>query len=189
MPWAAHSYIIAFSDEIGHFEYCNAVVQFGNRTQAGGNDAALDGDDVFCFPASASLLVQISGCLGGDDDFDGVPYQNTGPGSFTNKGLDLQFHWRPILFTSPLFIDSTSGTLQNYDRVAFENDLPRIESTCNRSTGVGCVNPPVSGSFYPFFTTRGGKGSCTWQLGRANNPGPKDTFGGSSTAEYWGFSS
>ena len=25
VPWAAHSYNIAFSDEIGHFEYCDAV--------------------------------------------------------------------------------------------------------------------------------------------------------------------
>ena len=27
--WAAHSYNVAFSDEIGHFEYCNAVNSFG----------------------------------------------------------------------------------------------------------------------------------------------------------------
>jgi hypothetical protein len=25
VPWAAHSYNIAFSDEIGHFDFCNAV--------------------------------------------------------------------------------------------------------------------------------------------------------------------
>src|SRR6516164_9362794 len=25
VPWAAHSYNVAFSDELGHFEYCNAV--------------------------------------------------------------------------------------------------------------------------------------------------------------------
>jgi hypothetical protein len=25
VPWAAHSYNIAFSDEIGHFEYCSVV--------------------------------------------------------------------------------------------------------------------------------------------------------------------
>src|SRR6267378_522010 len=31
VPWAAHSYNVVFSDEIGHFEYCGAVdVEGGN---------------------------------------------------------------------------------------------------------------------------------------------------------------
>jgi hypothetical protein len=30
VPWAAHSYNIAFSDEIGHFEYCNDVGREGD---------------------------------------------------------------------------------------------------------------------------------------------------------------
>ena len=29
VPWAAHTYNVAFSDEIGHFEYCNAVTAEG----------------------------------------------------------------------------------------------------------------------------------------------------------------
>jgi hypothetical protein len=48
---------------------------------------------------------------------------------------------RPV-FTSPVFNGS-----ENYDRVAFEADLPRIEAAdfggiCNRFTGANCVNPP-----------------------------------------------
>src|SRR5262249_34248928 len=35
VPWTAHSYNIAFSDEIGHFEFCNKVAS-GSQTCAQG---------------------------------------------------------------------------------------------------------------------------------------------------------
>ena len=77
-------------------------------------------------------------------------------------------------------------------KCAFEVDLPNIELSCQvfisnpayPNPGAGCVNPPAGAEFYPLFTTRGGEGSCTWQFGGANIPGTKQTFGGSSTAEY-----
>ncbi len=77
----------------------------------------------------------------------------------------------------------------NYDRVAFETDLPRIEFAtnppCNRTTGANCVNPPVGANFYPIFSTRGAhEDGCLWQLGGSNIPGTTNTFGGNSTAEY-----
>jgi hypothetical protein len=189
VPWAAHSYNVAFSDEIGHFEYCDKVSAEGGRcTQAGvGDTGGLDADDTSCFDAAASSRIPIGGCFGTDIDFDGVPYQLTWPGTLS-LGTDQQFNPRPILFTSPLF----NGT-QNYDRVAFEADLPRIELNtnppCNRSTGANCVNPPVGANFYPFYTTRNvstpqGQTTCVWQLGGAGIPGTKDTFGGSSTSEF-----
>jgi hypothetical protein len=155
-------------------------------------------DDFGCFDASfagALGLVPIGGCLSTDFDFDGVPYQLVWPGTFTNPGQDHQFHARPVLFTSPLFTD-TGGRQQNYERVAFEADLPRVESNtnpiCQRHVsnpadphpGSGCVNPPAGANFYPFFSTRGGKDECTWQLGGANIPGTQNTFGGNSTAEF-----
>ncbi len=189
VPWAAHSYNVAFSDEIGHFEYCNKVsAEGGTCTQAGvGDTGGVDADDTFCFDAAASSRIPIGGCFGTDIDFDGVPYQLTWPGTLS-LGKDQQFNPRAILFTSPLF----NGT-QNYDRVAFEADLPRIEFStnppCNRSTGANCVNPPVGANFYPFYTTRNlstpqGQTTCVWQLGGAGIPGTKDTFGGSSTSEF-----
>jgi len=61
----------------------------------------------------------ISGCLGTDVDFDGPNYQNTWPGTFSNASQGAQFHSSPITFTSPVF---NGGS--NYDRVAFEADLP-----------------------------------------------------------------
>jgi hypothetical protein len=205
VPWAAHSYNVAFSDEVGHFEYCNAVnVEGGHCIQDGVHD--LDNgvpagaeDDFGCFDATfANLfgLVPIGGCTSTDFDFDGVPYQLVWPGTFTNPGKDHQFHPRSVLFSSPLFRDSRTGEHQNYARVAFEADLPRIESNTNppcqrhvsnpadMNPGSGCVNPPTGANFYPFFSTRGEEEECTWQLGGANIPGTKNTFGGSSTAEF-----
>ena len=137
-------------------------------------------------------LPPIGRCFDADIDFDGVPYQNTWPGTLTNPGRDQQLHPRPVLFTSPLFTNSNTKSTQNYDRVAFETDLPNIELACqvfisnpaNPNPGAGCVNPPPGAEFYPFYTTRGGEGSCTWQFGGANIPGTKQTFGGSSTVEY-----
>src|SRR5262249_17133414 len=83
-------------------------------------------------------------------------------------------------------------------RVAFEADLPRIESNTNppcqrhvsnpadKNPGTGCVNPPTGANFYPFYSTRGSDSACVWQLGGANIPGTDNTFGGSSTAEFGG---
>jgi len=199
--WAAHSYNVAFSDEIGHFEYCNGVTRQGGRCNVDGvgdTDATLSGneDDVGCFappfqPPVQSTRIKIGGCLGTDADFDGVPYQFTWPGSLSNAAQDAAFNPTSILFTSPKF----NGT-QSYSRVAFEADLPRIESDtnpiCQRhvsnpadpNPGAGCVNPPVGANFYPIYSTGTSGGQCVWQLGGASIPGTTNTFGGNSTAQY-----
>ncbi|HSR24929.1 MAG TPA: hypothetical protein VLW53_15350 [Candidatus Eisenbacteria bacterium] len=190
VPWAAHSYNVDFSDETGHFQYCNSVdTGTGRCLVAGGHDAGSppDADDVGCFAASQlpAGSVQVSGCLGTDFDFDGVPYFNNWPGTLANPGQDRKFHAQPIRFTSPV----TNGFTQ-FDRVAFEADLPRIElqvaNPCNRTTGANCVNPPPGADFYPFFTTHESAGglACNWQEGGAHIPGTANTFGGSSTTEY-----
>ena len=83
---------------------------------------------------------------------------------------------------------------QNYSRVAFEADLPRIEAAdfggnCDRFTGANCVNPPPGANFYPIFTTgprrrTRANGHCVWQLGGPNIKGTTNTFGGNSTTEF-----
>jgi hypothetical protein len=191
VPWAAHSYNIAFSDEIGHFEFCNAIsAEGGNCTVAGVNDKKLDADDTFCFDAAASPLVPITGCGGTEFDFDGVPYLNNWPGTVskkedqTNSTANLP---GPIQFTSPLFPGEEG--LQNYSRMGFETDLPSIEfattPACDTTTGKHCVNPPKGADFYPIFTTtRASNEQCFWQLGGAQIPGTVLTFGGTSATEY-----
>ena len=185
VPWAAHSYNVSYADEIGHFEYCGHANVHGKCVNpADGDNNKKDGDDSGCFNPEASLRIQVGGCIATDNDFDGVSYQKTWPGSITDGALDAATHPAAILFTSPTF-----GGGQAYARVGFEADLPRIEAAdfggiCNRSTGTGCTNPPPGTNFYPFFTTRNALGGCAWQEGGANIPGTTNTFGGSSAAEF-----
>ena len=185
VPWAAHSYNVAFSDEIGHWEYCANVLNDGTCGGDPSDPGSPDGDDRLCLPASESLRILVSGCFATDNDFDGVSYQKTWPGSFTNAGQDQVFHPRSVLFSSPTF----NGSL-NYSRVAFEADLPRIEAAdfggnCNRNTGANCVNPPPGANFYPIYSTRNtSDAGCFWQLGGTYIPGTTNTFGGTSTAEF-----
>ena len=214
VPWAAHSYNVAFSDEIGHWDYCTGATVasslFGvtcppantegaaqGTPEAG--DAGGSGDNTFCFPASQSTLVPVQGCLGTNSGFDGTAYADR---AWPGTSNSIQNTPTPIMFKSPYI--NGSKFLQ-FDRVGFEADLPRIEvatannpnSTCNRTTGVSCVNPPytddqVGGgpnetAFYPIYSTgqaTGWLGSCIWRLGGPNLQGTFDTFGGTSTSEY-----
>jgi hypothetical protein len=185
VPWAAHSYNVAFADEIGHFEYCNRANVHGTCVNPGVTDQKKDADDTQCFNANASLRILIGGCFATDNDFDGPSYQTTWPGSLSDPRADAARNPASIRFSSPTF----NGGL-NYSRVGFEADLPRIEAAdfggiCDRNTGVGCVNPPPGSSFYPFFSTRNNSSvGCFWQLGGAHIPGTTNTFGGSSAAEF-----
>ena len=187
VPWAAHSYNVAASDEIGHFEYCSTVSAEGGECLSN-NEGALDGDDAGCFSAAFSLLVQVGGCIATDNDFDGVSYQPVWPGTDPNRGQDEKYHPTPITFTSPVFNGS-----ENYNRVAFEADLPRIEAAdfggiCDRFTGANCVNPPPGSNFYPIYTTgtstQTPSGHCVWQFGGPFIKGTTNTFGGNSAAEF-----
>ncbi len=186
--WAAHSYNIAFSDEIGHFDYCNGATiaqspggvscPTGNTEGMSGDTEPTNGDDNFCFPASQSSLDQLQGCTDTNTGFDGVPYQPVWPDGNT------VLHPTSILFTSPL---TGPAYNTNYKRVAFEADLPRIEfSTCNRSTGAGCTLIPTTddnapANFYPFYSitgkgNQGQGGACNWQIGN-DTPATTNDFG------------
>ena len=193
--WAAHSYNVAYSDEIGHFEYCKQI-NVGKATCAskGVTDpGGTDGDDNGCFKLPIGGTTQtLNGCTDTDVDFDGPGYFDNWPGTLKNATTDAALHATPIRFTSPLF---NSGTT-NYDRVAFETNLPRIEFAttppCQRhvfnpsdpSPGSGCVDPAPGSSFYPFFSTGTSSGQCIWQEGGNFIPGTTNNFGGNSATEY-----
>jgi hypothetical protein len=187
--WSAHTYNVAMSDEIGHFENCLSIDANFNCTSPGSQDPALDEDDGnnFCVPGSDSTLVKIDGCFSSDGDFDGQSYRNDWPGTDRNVGNDRTLHPSSLLFTSPLANGRT-----DYSTIAFETDLPRIEAAdsqdnppfCDRIHGTGCVNPPHGAQFYPLFTTTLSGGSCMWQEGGPFIPGTNNTFGGSSTTEF-----
>ena len=184
--WSLHTYNVAMSDEIGHFENCLAIDANGNCTSPGAQDPSLDSDDTQCVPGTDSTVVKIDGCFASDEDWDGQSYRQDWPGTNPNPVVDRALHPSPVLFTSP----TTNG--KNFSTMAFETDLPGIEVQgaqanppfCDPNTGANCVNPPNGARFYPIFSTTFRHGSCTWQEGGRFLPGTINNFGGTSTAEY-----
>jgi hypothetical protein len=181
--WSAHTYNIAMSDEIGHFENCLALDPSFNCATPGSQDqGGLDEDDAqnFCVPGTDSTVVPIDGCFAPDEDWDGQSYRNDWPGTGSTAPVPT-----PVLFTSPV-----TGQGTNYKTIAFETDLPDIESSqdnppvCDRTTGANCVIPPAGAQFYPFFTNTIQAGTCTWQEGGNSIPGTINHFGGSAAAEF-----
>jgi hypothetical protein len=185
--WGAHTTNVGVSDEIGHFEYCNAIDANGTCTAPGAGETALDVDDQACLDGSQfNAFIPIVGCLLDDGDFDGPSYQLDWPGTFTNPSADRRLHGTPIQFTAP----TTRG--KALEHVAFEADLPRIERgepgnadpQCDALTGANCVNPPTGAAFYPIYTLAKTHGRCVFQQGGTHIRGTTNTFGGSSATEY-----
>lgn len=192
VPWAVQSYNIAYSDEIGGFEFCNGVTSVGQCVIGSPQDPnSPDADDSPCLAATNSLLIAVSGCSGTDSDFDGPTYGFGGnwPGTNSSVAIDQLIHPEPVMFTSPLFFSSASlFAPQPYDTAAFESDLPFVEGCSSNSTA--CANPPVGDrgtGFYPIFSTTNNTafgGSCNWQFGGPYLPSTTNSFGGNSAAEY-----
>jgi hypothetical protein len=172
---------IQTSVELGHFEYCDSISAEGGFCTAPGNNdrVSVDNDDDLCFSPLFSTLVQVTGCTDTDADFDGVSYLPNWPGSSRKQIGGRGRFAEPIMFSSPL----THGG-HNFERIAFEADLPVIESECDLTTGKGCTNPPSGSKFYPIFSTRFRDDQCHWQFGGANLPDTRNSFGGSSTTEF-----
>jgi hypothetical protein len=192
--WAAHSYNVAFASEIGHFENCTGPASIpsspfgldangapiacptGNSEGFGSSTSPTDTDDNFCFPGTQALRVQINGCTDSNAGFDSLAYQPVWPDG--NRAL----HPQPILFSSPL---TGPGNRQNYSRMAFEANLPRIQGGTCRLTGQGCLLIPLTdkgtpAAFYPFFSAfqngvqdEQGNGGCAWAFGN-DLPGATD---------------
>jgi len=182
VPWPAHAYNVAYSDERGHFEYCNKVNENDlSCAKSGGYDTHnRDQDDQYCMPVSGypSTLIKVNGCLSTDGDFDGTSYDaHAWPGTTADPTVDRALAGTPWMFTSPTF-----NGAHNYTQAAFEADLPRIEDAdtefgvktpCQRhianpadpSPGTGCVKPPPQSRFYPLFSTVNVSGRCYWQEG------------------------
>ncbi|HEY7127897.1 MAG TPA: hypothetical protein VH540_28465 [Ktedonobacterales bacterium] len=160
VPWTAHGYNVAFSDEIGHFDYCSDVPADGDSCaglEGSGNDLEpADDDDNFCFQQAPA------GCVDTNAGFDGVSYQKVWPDG------DTQHHPTPILFTSPL---TGNGFHVNYSRVAFEADTPALEPLAQCALdGTGCTIVPltdegVEATFYPFYSIGNLGNQCYWAFG------------------------
>ena len=99
VPWTAHSYNVAFSDEIGHFDFCTKIdVNTGSCSGlegVPGDQEPADGDDNACFGAAQSLALPVTGCLDTNAGFDGPSYQPVWPDG------DTVHHPTAVLFSSP----------------------------------------------------------------------------------------
>jgi hypothetical protein len=185
--WGAHTTNVGFSDEIGHFEYCDAIDANGVCTDPGAGDSKVDVDDQACLDGSQfGALIPIKGCQLDDGDFDGPSYQRDWPGTFSSAVKDRRLHGTRVRITVP-----RSGG-KPLEQVAFENDLPRIERgepgnrnpQCDGATGMHCFNPPRGAQFYPIYTLIHSGGHCWLQQGGPMIPGTSNTFGGTSATEY-----
>ncbi|HJQ74456.1 MAG TPA: hypothetical protein VJ814_06190 [Gaiellaceae bacterium] len=150
--WAAHTYNVAGSDEIGHFEYCDQVTSdfmcAAASTDPGEPESGFE--DYPCFDSSYSSLVLVSGCLSifGDTDFDAPAYTAADWAGNSTAAHDAAFDPEPIQFMTP----TIRGTHTPFSQVAFEADTPSFEAECNIETGVGCTGQPVEAQFYPIYT-------------------------------------
>lgn len=174
-PWAALEANVNIAVETGHFEF---------------EDGDADDSDCYSGPTIAGCLDFVSG---GDLDFDGPPYLPDWPngskkypspiliGAFNGRGFG------PMSFT-----DDHWGYSAGYPALQFETDIPASEvSTCNFTTGAGCVVPPVGAAFYPFYNQLGKGKDCLLTFGndikgRTTNDFGKDAQYGSPTARYAG---
>jgi hypothetical protein len=196
--WAAHTYNVAFSDEVGHFDFCTHIDPNSPTASCDGKEGiptdqeTADVDDNFCFSAPASLLYPATGCTDTNSPgFDGVSYQKYWPDGSSNTPT-------PIQFSSP---QTGSDYSTSFPQIAFETNLPRIEAAdlggiCQRlTTGANCVNPPNSddstdnttpAAFYPYYAeVKVGATGCAYALGNlAGLPTTISSFGGNSANEF-----
>jgi hypothetical protein len=212
--WAAHSYNIAYSDEIGHFQLCSPVAIGAPYAACTGTENADSGaaephdfDDGGCLNGAFSLLVPVSGCIGSNNGFDGSSYiAKDWPGNGNDANTPS-----PIRFSSP-WANSNKITGQ-YSQVGFETDAKAVQagagtyfpgescsthyatapgSTCQlpipTDDSNATLSPPfIEQGFYPMYTTThttGPVGSCVYQEGGPNYGTVLNSFGGSSTTEY-----
>ena len=173
--WAAANINVAY--EIGHFTPCTALDttttgEFcaGPYEDAGPPDnstSSAELNDAPCFPASATVLV--TGCTGGDLDYDGTSYWPDWPDSL-----------KPDRFPSAMTIQQpTTGDGGGYSQMQFLTDNPATNSLCNPQSGqtADCVVPPpqAPGQFYPYYTQAKVDDACVWEFGQMMNG---NTFGG-----------
>jgi hypothetical protein len=113
----------------------------------------------------------------GDLDYDGISYQTT---SWPNGTGNTPTSFR---YAGPFL---SSG--KPYPQIQFETDAPGSASLCDPSTGTGCVLPPISAAFYPYWTltNKAGQGigglfpahACIWNFGNTITGITTKTFGG-----------
>ena len=188
--WAAGNIDVSY--EVGHFTPCTKLKVFQpidvhghpdaswnfctgpyeNTGPPDGSPGSGETNDAPCFPAGdthGSLNADpnlVTGCTGGDLDYDGTSYWRNWPSSNT-----------PNLWPSALTITPPVTGGSGYSQMQFLTDNPATNIKCNTQTGAGCVVPPTQapGKFYPYWTLAKVSGTCVWEFGQMTNG---KSFGG-----------
>jgi hypothetical protein len=108
----------------------------------------------------------------GDLDYDGIDYQvGTWPNGSPNHPTSFQY-------VGPFMANG-----QPYPSIQFETDASGSARLC-AANGQGCVLPPISAKFYPYWSLGASNSalgskltSCVWNFG-ANQPNTINNFGG-----------
>ncbi|HVS50450.1 MAG TPA: hypothetical protein VHJ99_16310 [Candidatus Dormibacteraeota bacterium] len=151
VQWAAHSYNISFADEVGHFDWCNNIVEpnagsslapgagFGsghcgvNGREGPGLTKQNDADSTnSCFTGEeGAAFAKYGGSVAGSDGpgvaIPGCVTQNDGfdGGSYqAGRWAPASNAPTPITFSSP--VTGQGEDAKPYEKVAFEADIPRI---------------------------------------------------------------
>jgi hypothetical protein len=125
----------------------------------------------------------------GDLDFDGLSYRADWPNGSSSFPTSIRY-------IGPF----TGSSASTYPSVQFETDTAGSQNLCNVTTGKGCSAPPISASFYPFWTLTNkqgisgltSKGACVWNFGNTisgvttNNFGKASQYGKPDVARYGG---
>jgi hypothetical protein len=183
--WAAANINVAY--EIGHFTPCTRLQGFApihidgfkdpswnfcrgpyeNTGPPDGSKPSGEVNDAPCYKAGDThgplhaAPDEVTGCLGGDLDYDGTSYWTDWPNSV-----------RPGMFPSALLMQGpTTVGGAPYAQTQFLTDNPASNLRCNFSTGAGCVVPPpqAPGHFYPYWTKAVVNGACVWEFGQMTN--------------------
>ena len=162
VPWAVLQANVNFSMEIGHFE----TGTHGDR----------DADDPPCFTGPDDL---IPGCLGADVDFDGPSYQADWPDGTSNHATSVAIRSVHGGGIGPISWSDEDGTYdQPFPIVHIQSTVADSEASC-QPDGSGCVVPPRSARFYPFYALQENAediSSCALVFGNFSGPGV-DNFG------------
>ena len=189
VPWGFGPYGINTQFEIGHFEPCTRVTGKTGpasdpyfihchgpyETDAPADTAtSQEPNDAPCYRkgdthGGLAPPNQVTGCdvffgAVGDLDFDGTPYRADWPTSV-----------RPNRFPATFRQATPTSRGHAFSAMQFMTDVSASESTCDLTTGAGCVMPPAGpGDFYPYWTLARVSGSCVWEFGNMRNG---NTFG------------
>ena len=186
--WTAHTYNVAASDEIGHFEYCNAAdPNTGECTSPGAGDPILDADDEFCLDGSQFASA--------DPDRRLRPRRRglrraELPARLARLMGEAEARRQGALDAVPVHV-ADDGRQAARERLVRDRPGPHRAGRARepahavrRPTGANCTNPPSGRSSTRSTRYAKSGGKCMVPAGRRPHPGTRQLVRRRSKTEY-----